>query len=226
MALERTDMSAWYPDRVVTVIGAQLFEPIAHLVGRMLARPFQQSDRVSSNYHESGYAASIILLLAVAVESMVARDRYFNKKAIGKQGLPVPEYMKEIHRFRGYHRLSELFVLRDAIAHNHFWVLDYLWSDGKRRKLTSATRVTWSGNRRLAKRLNPKTFRTKLLRANVIPARMDRKDVHAAFLISLSVLDFLARRGANPVTVTNSSVGFNGQRVRFSALAEKVANAL
>ena len=105
-------------------------------------------------------------------------------------------------------------------------MLDYLWSEGKGRKLKSAKRVTWSGNRRLVKRLNPKTFRTKLLRVNVIPARMDRKDVYAAFAISLSVLDFLAKRGANPVIVTNSSVGFKGQRVRFSDLLEKVAHAL
>ena len=191
----------------------------------MLALPSPKSDRVSSNYHEGGYAASIILLLAVTVESMVARDRYFNKKAVGKQKLKVPEYMKEVHRFRGYHRLSELFVLRDAIAHNHVWVFDYRWSEGKARKLTSAVRVEWSGNRRLEKRLNTKTLRTKLLRANVIPGRIDRRDVHAAFGISLSVLDFLSKRGAEPVTVANSIVGFKGQRVQFSALHEKLTNA-
>ncbi len=219
-------MPRWHPDRIVTVIGTHLFVPIAHLVDHMLSRPLLRSDRVSSNYHEGGYAASIILLLVAAVESMVARDRYFNKKALGKEGLPVPEYMKEVHRFRGYQRLSELFVLRDAIAHSHCWVLDYQWSEGKKRKLTSATRVTWSGNRRLEKRMNPGTFRTKLLRANVIPDRMDRKDVYAAFATALLVLDFLARRGANPVTVTNSVVGFRRQRLQFSALLQEVANAL
>ncbi len=219
-------MSSWHPDKIVTVIGTHLFVPIAHLLDHMLSRPLLRSDHVSSNYHEGGYAASIILLLAAAVESMVARDRYFNKKALGKQGLPVPEYMKKVHRFRGYHRLSELFVLRDAIAHSHCWVLEYLWSEGKKRKLTSATRVTWSGNRRLEERLNPRTFRTKLLRANVIPDRMDRKDVYAAFATALLVLDFLAKRGANLVTVTNSVVGFRGQRVQFSALLQEVANAL
>jgi len=219
-------MPSWHPAKIVTVIGAQLFVPIAHLLDHMLSRPLPRSDRVSSNYHEGGYAASIILLLAAAVESMVARDRYFNKKALGKEGLPVPEYMKEVHRFRGYHRLSELFVLRDAIAHSHCWVLDYLWSEGKGRKLTSATRVTWSGNRRLEKRLNPKTFRTKLLRTNVIPGRMNRKDVHAALATALLVLNFLAERGANPVPVTNSVVGFRRQRVQFSALLQEVANAL
>lgn len=219
-------MPRWHPDRIVTVIGTHLFVPIAHLVDHMLSRPLLRSDRVSSNYHEGGYAASIILLLVAAVESMVARDRYFNKKALGKEGLPVPEYMKEVHRFRGYQRLSELFVLRDAIVHSHCWVLDYQWSEGKKRKLTSATRVTWSGNRRLEKRMNPRTFRTKLLRANVIPDRMDRKDVYAAFATALLVLDFLARRGANPVTVTNSVVGFRRQRLQFSALLQEVANAL
>ncbi len=219
-------MPSWHADEIVTVIGTQLFEPIAHLLDRMLARPFRKSDRVGSDYYEGGYAASIILLLAVAVESMVARDRYFNKKATGKQGLPAPEYMKEVYRFRDYHRLSELFVLRDAIAHNHVWVLAYLWSEGKGRKLTTATRVTWSGNRRLEKRLNPKTFHTKLLRAKVIPGQWDRKDVYAAFATSLSVFHFLAKQGANPISITKTIVGFNGQLVPFSTLLGKVADAL
>jgi hypothetical protein len=55
---------------------------------------------------------------------------------------------------------------------------------------------------------------------------MDRHDVHAAFEVALAVLDFLAKRGANPVTVTNSIVRFKGQHVRFSALCDRLANAL
>ena len=107
------------PEASVSVIGSQLFQPLADLIGHMVARPYQKSDQVSSNYYEGGYSTAIILDLAVAVESMVARDRYFNRRAHGHEGLPVPEYMRKVHRYRYYVRLSELFVLRDAIVHNH-----------------------------------------------------------------------------------------------------------
>ena len=81
------------PEDIVSVIGSQIFQPVADLIGHMVARPYQKPDRVSSNHYEAGYASTIILTLAVAVESMVARDRYFNHRAHGCEEESVPEYM-------------------------------------------------------------------------------------------------------------------------------------
>lgn len=214
------------PEDIVSVIGGQFFQPLADLIGHMVSRPYQKSDQVSSNYYEGGYATAIILALAVAVESMVARDRYFNRRAHGHEGLPVPEYMREVHRYRYYVRLSELFVLRDAIVHNHVWKLCYVLRPRGGRRLVSALRVSWSGNQRLRERLNPKQLRTKLLRANVIPMRMDRKDVLKAFHVAHGVFTFLSKRGAKPVHITGQMVGFRGKRLPFSKLREQIVCAL
>lgn len=214
------------PEASVSVIGSQLFQPLADLIGHMVARPYQKSDQVSSNYYEGGYSTAIILALAVAVESMVARDRYFNRRAHGHEGLPVPEYMRKVHRYRYYVRLSELFVLRDAIVHNHVWKLCYVYRPQGSRRLVSALRVSWSGNGRLKKRLNPKDLRTKLLRANVIPMRMDRKDVLKAFDVAHGVFTFLSKRGAKPVHITEGMVGFRGELLPFSKLRTKLLATL
>lgn len=214
------------PEDSVSVIGSQLFQPLADLIGHMVARPYQKSDQVSSNYYEGGYATAIILLLAVAVESMVVRDRYFNSHARGYEGRPVPEYMQQVHHYRRYIRLSELFVLRDAIVHNHVWKLCYVHRPQGGRRLVSALRVSWSGNQRLRERLNPKDLRTKLLRANVIPMRMNRKDVLKAFDVALGVFTFLSKRGAKPVHITEQMVGFRGKRLPFLKLREQIVCAL
>ena len=214
------------PEDILSVIGSQLFQPLADLIGHMVARPYQKSDQVSSNYYEGGYATSIILALTVAVESMVARDRYFNSCARGYEGLPVPEYMRKVHHYRYYVRLSELFVLRDAIVHNHVWKLCYVLRPQGGRRLVSALRVSWSGNQRLKERLNPKDLRTKLLRANVIPMRMDRKDVLKAFDVAHGVFTFLSKRGAKSVRITEEVIGFGGKRLPFSRLRERLAGAL
>ena len=213
------------PEDIVSVIGSQLFQPIADLIGHMVAQPYQKPDPVSSNYYEGGYANTIILALAVAVESMVARDRYFNHHARGYEDEPVPEYMRKVYRYRRYVRLSELFVLRDAIVHNHVWKLCYIIRPQGGRRLVSALRVSWSGKGRLKERLNPKTLRTKLLRANVIPMRMDRKDVLKAFDVALGLFTFLFKRGAKPVCITEEIVGFRRERLPFSKLHEKLAGA-
>lgn len=214
------------PEDIVSVIGSQLFQSLADLIGHMVSRPYQKSDQVSSNDYEGGYATAIILTLAVAVESMVARDRYFNSHARGYESLPVPEYMRKVHRYRRYVRLSELFILRDGIVHNHVWKLRYICRPRGSRRLVSASRVSWSGNRRLIERLNPKNFRTKLLRANVIPTRMDRRDVLKSFEVALDVFTFLFKQGAKPVRISERIVGFRGERLPFSKVREKLARTL
>jgi hypothetical protein len=210
---------------IVSVIGSQYFQPIADLLEALLKRSPAKSDAVGAGYYEGAYVVSIVLLLVAAVESMAARDRYFNKKTPAKKRLAVPEYMKEMYRYRGFARLSELYVIRDAIFHNHVWVLDYLIYESGHRQLTAANRISWSGDNRLKQRLNPRTRRTKLLRLNAIPSRMDRKDLLEIFKVAISALTFLNRRGANPVDVLRVQVRFQGKSIPFSELRDKVANS-
>lgn len=218
--------TAAHRDTIVSVIGSKYFQPIADLLGAFLKRRPPKSDPVSAGYYEGAYVVSILLLLVAAVESMAARDRHFNNKAPARKHTAVPEYMKEMYRYRGYARLSELYVVRDAIFHNHVWVLDFLEYESGKRKLLSANRVSWSGNDRLTRRLNTRTRRTKLLRLNAIPSRMDRKDLMKAFDVTISALSFLEKRGANPVGILRSTVAFQGTNIAFSQLREKLANAL
>ena len=213
------------PEGIVSVIGGQLFQSITDLIGSMVEQPYQKPDQVSSNYYEGGYAAAIIVMLAVAVESMVARDRYFNPRACGHEREPVHEYMQKVHRYRRHVRLSELFALRDAIVHNHVWRFCYVLRPQGGRRLVSTLRVSWSGDRRFRERLNPKDLRTKLLRANVIPMRMDRKDVLKAFEVALDLFSYVYERGAKPVRIAEEIVRFRGKPLPFSKLREKLAGA-
>lgn len=213
-------------DQIISVIGSQYFQPISDLLAALLKRDLPRSDEVSSGYYEGAYVVSIILLFVAAVESMAARDRHFNRNAPARGHISVPDYMKRVYRYRGYARLSELYVVRDAIFHNHVWVLDFLTYESGSRKLMSANRVEWSGNDRLKERINPRTRRTKLLRLNVIPLRMDRKDLLKVFDVAMTALRFFERRGANPVQVLDETFVFQGKRVPFSQLHIELANAL
>jgi hypothetical protein len=49
--------------QIISIIGSQYGQPIADLIGSLIARPKEPSDRISSNHVEGGYAAAIILLL-------------------------------------------------------------------------------------------------------------------------------------------------------------------
>jgi hypothetical protein len=144
---------------------------VGPVVDHWVAHPTMRRDSVGTQFNAGGYAVAVILLLVAALESFVARDRHFSKQPLRKH-VTTPEYMKEIYRYRGYKRLSELFVVRDAIIHSHVWVIKYALPKGGGRRFLSASRKSWSGNNRLEQRLNSKTYRTKLLRFNAIPSRL------------------------------------------------------
>lgn len=180
------------PKEIISIIGSSCFTPIAELVDHWVASgPTVRRDSVGTQFYADGYAVAIIVLLVAALESFVARDRHFSKKQPSEKHVAVPEYMKEIYRYRGYKRLSELFVVRDSIIHSHVWLIKYALPKRGGRRFISATRKDWSGNSRLKQRLNPKTYRTKLLRFNAIPSRIDATDAVKAFKIVFAALRFL-----------------------------------
>jgi hypothetical protein len=210
---------------IISIVGSQYFTPIAELVDKWVSRRPVRRDAVGATFDEGGYTVAVIMLLVAALESFVARDRFFSKKQPPQSFIPVPEYMKEIYRYRQYKRLSELFVVRDAIVHSHVWVLKFLLRESGGRQLVSTSRASWSGNKRLIERLNDNTCRTKLLRFNCIPSRMDRTDVLKAFEVVLSALRFLEQKGAHPrLPIFPFPVQHQGRRLSFEDLPNCLAN--
>ncbi len=100
---------------IISIIGSQFFTPIAELIDNWVTRRPVRRDSVGAPFHEGGYAVSVIILLVTTLESYVARDRFFSEKQPRHWHVGVPEYMREIYNYRSFARLSELFVVRDAI---------------------------------------------------------------------------------------------------------------
>lgn len=207
-------------EKDITVIGTHLYRPIADLLGKLLTRGFQPGDRVSSNYYESGYSAAIILLLCAAVESAVQRDRYFLKqsKSNANASSKVPEYLKSALKYRSYKRIIELFDVRNAIAHNHMWEIEYsVKSEGGRRHKKS---TVVSNTHRLTKvpPKNARIPRTAILKMHLSPNSLDRTDVKKALTTATHLLEHISNKGNNPVSLVREQVGLNGKRMKFSDL--------
>ena len=69
-------------DQIITVVGAHLYQAIADLLGKLLKRQPQLSDRGVLAFTKSGYSAAIILLFCTVADSFVIRDRYFLKQSV------------------------------------------------------------------------------------------------------------------------------------------------
>lgn len=221
-------MSPRRPEQIISVIGRQFYQPIADLISKLVARPYQKPDRVGSNYHEGGYAAAVILLLAASVESLVQRDRYFYRTTnpAEKPSNSVAEYSKAILKYRRHRYLEEVFEVRNSIAHNHLWEIEFATPSSGGRQHKSSQIV--SGTHRLSEVPPPTTRipRTQRLRLNLQPSHLDRTDVVKALAACLHFLVHLSRRGQRPIALTSEIVAFKGKRLPFSSLLSEIENAL
>lgn len=211
-------------EKNITVIGSHLYQPVADLLGRLLKRNFQSGDRVSSNYYESGYSAAIILLLFTAVESFVQRDQYFltQSKPKAKASPNVSDYVRTVLKYRSYKRVIELFDVRNAIAHNHMWEIEYsLKLEGGRRHKKS-TVVPKTHRLSKAPPTNARVPRTAILKIHLSSSSLDRTDVQKALNAVIHLLGHISKKGNNPVNLVREQVGLNGKRINFSDLPGEI----
>lgn len=214
----------------ISIIGTHLYQPIAELISKLIARPYRKAGRVSSDFYESGYSAAVILLLAASVESLVQRDRYFYRTAnpASKPSDKVHEYSKTILRYRRHRHLEEVFDVRHLIAHNHIWEIEVAIPSKGGLQHKRSQIVPWT-HRLSSNKVPPSTTRiprTQRLHLNLQPDRLDRTDVAKALAACLHFLDHLSKRGQRPHPLTTDSVGFKGKRLQFSSLLSEVKNAL
>lgn len=214
--------------QIISVIGTQFYQPIADLISKLIARPYRFPDRVGSSYYEGGYSASVIVLLAASMESLIQRDRYFYRleKPTSKPSNNASEYSKSILRYRRHGHMEELFEVRNSVAHNHLWEIEFTTPPEGGRQHKRSHVVAGTHRLRTVPPLTTRIPRTQRLRLNLQPGRLDRTDVAKALEASLHFLAYLSKRGHRPIDLTTETVVFKGKRLPFSDLLSKVESAL
>jgi hypothetical protein len=210
-------------DTIISVVAPHLQQPVADLVGKLVARGFRPGDRVSANFYENGYSAAAILLLVAMIESMLQRDRYFLQQAKpkSKPSGESAKYLKETLRYRRHAHVRELFDLRNALAHNHMWEIEYTLPGGGGRAHRKSKLVPGSHQLKAAPSPSARIPRTRLVKFNLLPARVDRTDLVKAFDVFNHAMSHLYKKEQRPVRFIEDSVVFGKQRsLPFKELAE------
>ena len=209
------------PQQIISVVGPKLFQPVADLVAKPIARPYQPSDGVGSSFDEVVYSAAIIILLAAAVESIVQRDRYFYlgpDATIKSWSGGAADYAKSVLRYRRHAHLLEFFDVRNSVAHNHLWEIDFTTPSGGGRRHTGSRIVKGTHRLRAVPTSKTQIARTKRLRLNVQPNRVCRTDVAKAFSAILHFSAHISTHGHNPIQYASAGLRLQGRPVLFSDL--------
>src|SRR6266542_2155226 len=212
-------------DQLVTILGSSYFQPITDLIARLMGRPKPASNEVQTSSHENGYCASLVLLLVAMLESYVMRVRYINRDRFPIKRISVVNYLLQLYPdYQRRNGLIEVFVVRDVIAHNHLWEIDFSWSEESVMTLLQAEKESTAGDDKY-KEVVDKQRRTKTLNLNIVPTKVDRTDVFKVFDIVWETLMFLEKKNRNQCYVSHIYVRFNGQTRLFAELRNELGNA-
>lgn len=203
----------------VSILGSSYFQPVADLLERWLSRSPHRPNAVQSGYFENGYAASVILLLVAMFESYVVRVRYIQRSKIPARIRTAIDVLHHLYpRLRHRKALTEVYVVRDSIFHNHLWEIEYSWGGSPSMILHAAVKDPAFGDKKYAARVNPNTRRTKALGIAVVPTRIDRRDAKKVFEAVWKTLLFLESKNRNQCYVSDTHIRFRGKTLLFGDL--------
>lgn len=213
--------------QLVTIIGPAYFRPIADLLDKLTATAAQEENQVQAGYSENGYSASVCILSVVCLESFIMRVRYINRGQfpIGRES--VHEYLRRIYAdFDMLDELSEVFIVRDALVHNHLWEIDYSLDDDLGRKLINAQKEHSCGDHKYNKHVDLTSQKTTRLGLNVNPSRIGKKDAYKVLKTMWNALLFLESKNRNQCNVSIAHVRFRDKMMNFGELIQGLRDTI
>ena len=145
------------------------------------------------NDYEVCWTASTIVLAALLFESYLGWSQRYTTKGIGRERNALSYYnsVRESDR-KGASALpdvTEVFVVRDSLVHNHVWEVEYDYSEGG--TMTSARPLDGFGDSKWKQAVDTATGKTKPSAINAIPSRMDRADARKILQLIVRAMEAL-----------------------------------
>lgn len=203
----------------VSVLFVSLLQPIVDLFDLMEQKGPKGPNEVQASRNENGYAASIAVLVALMIESVCNRVRYVLGDADHKKG--AVQTLKDLKAGGLADDVEELFVLRDAIAHNHIWEATVADDDTKGLALISARKLPGYGDPKFDRTVEPETRQTRRLHLDVFPNRIHRQTAIVVLGKCVEVLRFLENTDTGFVSI-DPLVIWRSQPVGFCKWADEL----
>lgn len=186
----------------ISIAGSEFKYPIADYVHQLVRSKRNETYPDIPLSSETRCSALLILLLVIMVESYLARIRHFDKKTNSVRKKHASTYLASLNGCKRLaRRFNEVYLLRNAIAHNHVFEYEQVWeSNGELDFRNFKVDPSWQGERnsliyskyvKVGKRSEP---RTSLLGLRVVPGRMGREDVLIVFETAHQILQQLRKK--------------------------------
>ncbi len=215
-------------DGYLSVFGTALLQSIVDLWEKLEEKPEKRPNQVQTNVVENGLAIAIIILTMAVVESLLNRTRYI-MHCRNIHNIPEKEKESLVSFFRlrfkkrGLaNRLEELYVIRDVILHNHIWDAE-VHREGKLTFTKPPILVLGHGDKKFKKVLNINNRCSKILRLNLFPTRISRRDARKVLRVAYDILYSVESVDQNYCVVSWMSVIYMKKGMEFSEFILRIS---
>ena len=197
----------------ISIFGGSLLQPIADLIDRLFSAPHPGANARQTGSRENGYSVSICLLLAVFLESFIRRATHLSGDSLhpSEKRFTLTFLAKRYPGCDLLPAITEIFVLRDVIAHNHLWKIEYSTDLQSWGTILSTELDSSSGDSKSKNSIDLQTGTTKVLGLKIIPTKIDRSEVTKVLDAVLATLEFIDQRENNRLGVAGLRADFNGK---------------
>jgi hypothetical protein len=167
---------------------------VVDLLRQLEKDPLQLPNEVKAGARENGRSATVVVLCAAIIEGHVNR-RYHFEEIDGRARREEPRSRKRLLSWLRAHlggtgvevdHIEEVSCARDMIIHGHTWRAR---TDGRPRlHFFEEPTLSGYGDNLFRKVLDEKTRKSKLLRLNLYPLRVWRRDAYECFRLVTAVL--------------------------------------
>jgi hypothetical protein len=180
--------------RLASVIAQSYLRPLVHLLEKL--NPTADAGRprgATPSPAENAFSASACLITIIALESLIQRLWYNRRGPEAPPESPL-EMLRALIGKPGHlepllEALSECFVLRNVLAHNHVWEVSVRWDDDEPTTLDvhdDPRHLSGSHRQNYARVFSASTLRSRTLDLFLVPTFVGLHEVRAC-------LDVLAR---------------------------------
>lgn len=187
----------------ISCIAISLAYPLVRLCEWLDGTPFAGGNQLQTATNEHGRACSIVLLAVAMVESALNRARYVaeasaaptrqSRGRCGKKGTgsALDFFRKHVAHPETANDLKEVYVLRDAIVHNHIWKAIVPDPGNLNDPRIECTLEPGYGDKKFCRCVDRCTAKTRRLSLNVVPARVSRQDAATVLRVAWAVCQAL-----------------------------------
>lgn len=201
-----------------SVIAGNFLQPLTLLVAKLVEKS-RNNVPGKANEIELDWALPAILLAVVMFESYLGWVQRHGATGVDAQKSAYNFYENLRRKNEQLPDVTEAFILRDIVTHNHVWSVDFQW--GESEDILSISHIA-GGDKKWEQSVD-RAKGTTTSGLHVIPTLIDRSDVKAVLSIVVAAMEALIGiKALLPQALKHVAIWPDGQRLSLRDLPDQI----